>query len=325
MPIGKVRDRVAYGLASKRARTHRYTVVRWVVAVVSTAAVAAIPITGLLRFDLWGGHHVWLGEEVGLVEAAKHFAFPFLAVNILIVIASRFVGRYLCGFACPYGALARLAEWVRWSERKRKSRIAGMGTIFLVCALLAATVFSFWVDWRVFAEGSAAAVSVAGAFLASMTLGLFFGVRKLGLGFCRDWCPSGVYFAVLGPETVTGVEFAHPENCTECKACVAVCPVDLEPTELVKGERRAGSGLYPDGMTNHALCLRCGDCVAACEGTTGRLDVETPLRLGWLHGEPDLEIGSALERKPRASPLSKNETGATGESETRSEPTERVG
>ena len=58
MPIGKVRDRVAYGLASKRARTHRYTVVRWVVAVVSTVAIAAIPVTGLLRFDLWGGHHV---------------------------------------------------------------------------------------------------------------------------------------------------------------------------------------------------------------------------------------------------------------------------
>ena len=30
-----------------------------------------------------------------LVEVAKRFAFPFLAVNILIVVASRFIGRYL--------------------------------------------------------------------------------------------------------------------------------------------------------------------------------------------------------------------------------------
>ena len=72
-----------------------------------------------------------------------------------------------------------------------------------------------------------------------------------------------------------------PENCTDCHACENVCPSDLLPREM-EGPSRGGSGLFPDGLGNHALCIRCGDCVAACEGTTDRNAVATPLRMGWL-------------------------------------------
>ena len=35
------------------------------------------------------------------------FILAVLALNVAIILASRFIGRYLCGFVCPYGALAR--------------------------------------------------------------------------------------------------------------------------------------------------------------------------------------------------------------------------
>lgn len=282
MPIDAKRDRILNGLRKKRGRSHRYTNWRWGVAVVSTLAIASLPLTGTLRFDLWGGRHLFLGEEVDLVTAAKAFAFPFLAVNVLIILASRFLGRYLCGFACPVGALARLGEWSRSMAEGRGKRVKGALLLLIASALLATITILFWVDPRVFLEGSPAAVGFWGGSFLVLTLATFFITYRLGLGFCRDLCPSGVYFAVLGPRTMNGIEFANPEACTECKACEVVCPVDLKPTKMRSAETRAGSGLYPDALSNFALCLRCGDCVNACEGMTDRFDTSTPLRMGWL-------------------------------------------
>lgn len=282
MPLGTSRVRTLYGLGAKRGTVHRYTILRWAVGIVFTAAIAYLPLSGTLRFDLWGGRHMYLGEELDLVTVAKRFAFPFLAVNVVIILVSRFFGRYLCGFVCPWGSLARLAEWLRFREVKRKrTRFLRMLGMLLITFSLAAITFSFWIDWRVFFEGSPLAITLSAGFLLGMTFGLYGGVLWLGLRFCHDWCPSGVYFGILGPETKNGIEFAHAEACTDCKACEVVCPMDLKPTNMASSSR-SGSGFYPDGMSNDALCIRCGDCVAVCEDTTRRNEVPTPLRLGAL-------------------------------------------
>ncbi|MCC7014558.1 MAG: 4Fe-4S binding protein [Planctomycetes bacterium] len=282
MPLGKQRDKVVLGLGKARGKPHRYSNWRWAVAIAFTLAIAALPFFGIIRFDLWGGHHHYLGEQLGLVEVARRFAFPFLGVNLAIILVSRFFGRYLCGFVCPYGAVARFAEWLRFRAKTRKDRIIGGALLITTCSVLSAITFSFWLDWRVFSDASAPWKIVASMFLLGMITSFYVFVQKLGLGFCRNWCPSGVYFALLGHDTNNGIEFAHPQNCTDCKACEKACPMDLLPRELSGGKYREGSGFYPDGMSNFALCIRCGDCVSACEGTTARLNVATPLRMGFL-------------------------------------------
>ena len=283
MPLGKTRDKILSGLSRARGRAHRYTLWRWAIAIVFTLLIAALPLLDVLRFDFWRGRHMWLGEELGLVEVAKRFAFPFLAVNILIVVVSRFLGRYLCGFVCPYGALARLSEWARFRGKTSAQRLSGWLALFVVCLLLSAIVFVFWVDPRVFLEGSPVAITVASVFLGGMTLSFFGCLFWLGQRFCREWCPSGVYFAVLAQNTLNGIEFAHPETCTECKACDKVCPMDLKPRELSGGAYRGGTGFYPQPLSNFALCIRCGDCVVACEDVNeARRDGPASLRMGWL-------------------------------------------
>ena len=282
MPLGPVRDKVLYGILQKRAGVHPYSLVRWVVGVAFTVGVALLPLLDVIRFDLWGGNHVYLGEQRPLLDVLRAFAFPFLAVNIAIVLVTRLLGRYLCGFVCPVGSLARFAEWARFRTRKGQRQFLAPLFVLLVCALMAAITFSFWVDWRVFADGSALAIALSSLFLGGTTLVLFGTVQVLGLRFCRDWCPSGVYFAALGHQTVNGIEFAHPETCTDCKACERVCPVDLEPRDMAGGPYRGGLGFYGDGMSNFALCLRCGDCVIACEGANARRGDPLPLRMGHL-------------------------------------------
>ena len=288
MPIGKLREKVLFGIGRARGTVHRYTLWRWIIGIAFTVGIALLPILDVLRFDLWSGRHMWLGEQVGFVEAAKAFAFPFLAVNILIIVASRFIGRYLCGFVCPYGSLARLAEWFRWREGTGKSRVLRFSSMLGVSLLLTAISFCFWIDWRVFVEGSTLALGLSIGFLVFGTGILAWTIDRLGLHFCHDWCPSGVYFAILGPKTSNGVEFAHPESCIECDVCDKACPIDLLPRAMEfedEEHERPASGLYPDGMTNHGLCIRCGDCVVACEAMTSRFDAEVPLRMGFLPPE----------------------------------------
>lgn len=282
MPIGIERDKVLGGLAKKRGHAHRYTYYRWAVGILFTALIAALPIFDVIRFDLWGGKHMYLGEQLDFVDVAKGFAFPFLAVNILIVIASRFIGRYLCGFVCPYGALARFREWFRFHGKTRRQRLLGHLAVFSVCALLSAITISYWVDWAVFESGSDFARGMTAGSVLGLTLFFYGTLHFLGQRFCREYCPSGVYFAVLGHTSFNGVEFAHPENCTECKACDKACPMDLHPKEMAGGQYREGMGFYGDAMSNFANCIRCGDCVVACEGMTARFSEDTPLRLGWL-------------------------------------------
>jgi polyferredoxin len=286
MALGTQREKVVYGLRKARGTPHRYTVTRWIVGVLFTLGVALLPLTGVLRFDLWGGRHMWLGEEVGLVEVAKAFAFPFLAINVLIVVASRFVGRYLCGFVCPYAAVARLAEWFRWRDRRGHGELVRRLERLLASALLSAITFSFWIDWRVFTLGSTFAAGVSAALLVGLTAALYLSTDRLGLLFCQRWCPSGVYFAVLGPQTTNSVELANPDACTDCGACETSCPMDLPPRSLAAEDSRPGAGLYPDGLPGHALCIRCGDCVVACEGMTRRDPEPTPLRMGFLSSPP---------------------------------------
>ena len=280
--LGRTREKILYGILAKRKRPHRYTVVRWVVGVLFTVGVALLPLTDTLRFDFWRGGHRYLGEELGIVAVAKGFAFPFLAVNVLIVLVSRFYGRYLCGFMCPVGSLARIGEWARFHRRGGARQYLAPLLVLSICFLLSAIFTIFWVDWHVFLEGSPTARAVSWTLLLGTTGALFFIVQGLGLRFCHDWCPSGVYFGILGHNTANGIEFANPSECTECKACDRVCPMGLEPRQMSGGAHRAGSGLYSDGMSNFSLCIRCGDCVIACNSVGGAKAEELPLRMGWL-------------------------------------------
>ena len=281
------RDRVHQGLSAARGRAHPYAGWRIAVGVVFTVLTALIPLLGILRFDFWGGRHVLLGEQMDLVSAAKAFAFPFLGINVAILLITRFWGRWLCGFVCPIGSLARVGEWVNWKAPRRALFAREPLALAFLSLTLAAITFSYWIDWRVFRDGSMEARFVCGSLLVGMTLMLHLGARHVGLSFCRGACPSGVYFSLLGAESTTGVHFPHPEACTDCGACDTVCPMDLAPRQLLDGPPREQRGLYPEHSTNLSLCIRCGDCVRACEGTNLKREEPTPLALGFLPAARD--------------------------------------
>lgn len=274
------RSRTLFGVAKHRAHLHRFTIARWIIGVGFTVGIAVLPFTGLLRIDVLGGENIVAGEVSPLLQTIRAFAFTFLGVNIAIILANRFLGRWLCGFVCPVGSMNRFSEWIRWRTRKLKFRLLGVVGLFGSCLVLSVVGVAFFVS-PVSAWNASPTVQVvlAGATLL-VTAGLFVIVQFQGMNFCRSWCPSGVYFAVLGPESSTGIEFEHADNCTKCGACESVCPVDLDPKHIPDGPLRASRGFYPDDLTNFANCLRCGDCITVCESAVP--NDATPLRLGFM-------------------------------------------
>lgn len=296
MGLGDKRIRALYGILHKSVRMHRYTRWRWIVGIAATIGVGLLAWTKTMRFDLWGGQHYYLGERVTLVQAARGFAFPFLAINIAIILTSRISGRYLCGFVCPVGSLSRLGEWARFTERKAAHRFVAPLVIFLASLAMTAITFSFWVSWRVFSSGTPLAMGLSASVLIAGTLGLFLLISRAGLGFCHDWCPSGAYFAVLGQDTVNGIAF-DKEACTDCGVCTTVCPMDLDPKHMSGGARRGAAGVYADYLSNFALCVRCGDCVVGCEEVGTRGQTTSALTMGWLG--PDQRESRVTEPQPQ--------------------------
>lgn len=222
------------------------------------------PLAGWLRFDLWGGNHYYGGEQVSLTEALSAFVIPFFLINAVILVLTHQAGRYLCGWVCPTGVVIRWAEHLEVRFKDRPYLYNAL--LALISLVMAGGVLLWWVDLKVYTEGSARARALTGLAQGLLAGAIFFEMKVLRFTFCQKLCPSGIYFAILGQRSKTGIKLEESEDraCIDCGVCDDVCPVDLPPRTLLS-EPIPAQGLYFQGMSNLSLCLRCGDCVNACD------------------------------------------------------------
>jgi len=250
-----------------QASPHRYTRLRIVTQAITLALLFAVPLLGLARFDLWRGNH-WslfhatdgLTGFVTVLLAIPAFYLPTFALNA-------FLGRVFCGFGCPVGQSSRLAE-------------ASLPKAFGYAAVFAAAILAWWVDLAVFVSGDARAISLATAAYLALVVAIVAHGRFWRWSFCRRWCPIGIYYSAVQTDHGFGIHFDHPDQCRDCGVCVDVCPVSLDPRVMDRPIRDLG-GLALDGFPSENHCLRCGDCVRACELVRHKDEsLIVPLRLG---------------------------------------------
>jgi polyferredoxin len=270
-------------LTAVATRGASYQVLRVLVITLSLVILLVVPLSGLVRLDLWGGHHLLLGEPVDFVTGIGGFVVAMAILWGITFATNIVVGRFFCGWGCPVGYVSRLGEDVRLKKRNRVkwalAHLAGAGFV----GTFIAAVMVWWVDWRVLLDGSPMARGVVVGIWLLLCFGGFLHGFVWKFAFCKTACPIGLYYRLVTSRTPIGIVFDQvPDPCIECGACEKICPVDIDPKSLgqplpsVGEERGASSDVYGD-----AECIRCGDCVEACRMIfKGREGEVPPLRFG---------------------------------------------
>ena len=196
------------------------------------------------------------GWSLGLLVGA----LPALALVALL-------GRFFCGWMCPYITLIAASESARALLKKVGVPLPDLrvpaGTAYVVLAVLVATSAVFGVQLAaliyppsLIARSVYKAVMLGGAGGGALFL-LFAFLADVVLGralWCRALCPGGALFRVVGRFSPVSV-VRDAAKCTDCTVCDVVCRFEQSP------------------MTDRtdSACERCARCVSSCP--TGALDL----------------------------------------------------
>ena len=189
------------------------------------------------------------GARPGLLAAA-------LPVLLLVLV----LGRFFCGWLCPYLPLLAVSNAVRWAlgklgipvldlELPRWLRFAVLGAVLGGTAVLGIQLAALVYPPALLARSAyrlAFGLGLGGgaAVVAAVWL---FDTTVSRAGFCRSLCPGGALFSLLGARSPVRVRRVA-SRCTDCTVCDVVCNLGQRPmSDLVD-----------------AGCERCGRCVASC-------------------------------------------------------------
>lgn len=247
----------------------RYQWLRRAFLTLSVSLTVVLPLVHLRRaVPLVGAPTaLWLGvfdlvDPLEVLAVALRTGLPWKLVLTVLpgVVLVLFLGRFFCGWACPYlpvlavsnsarALFGRLGVTLPDLRLPRRTNVSLMVLVLLVGvvsgvqvvpliyppAILGRALFQL-VFFGALGTGG---LVVLGAFL--------FDTFVSRAGFCRSLCPGGAMFSTLGAASPVRI---HNERskCTDCTVCDVVCNLGQSPMT-----QRLDGG-----------CERCGRCIAAC-------------------------------------------------------------
>ena len=210
-----------------------------------------------------------IGSFQAVVGSSK-FSFSYYVTGFLLLLGV-LLGRFICGFLCPFGWFQELLHKIptRKLSTKRLKPLTYIkyAVLLLAVVLLPALIandvgmgdpfFCKYLCPQGVLEGAIplAAVnsgirSTLGA-LFSWKLGILITVIVLSVlfyrPFCKWLCPLGAFYALVNRVSLFGMK-VDTHKCISCGKCAKACKMDVDVTK------------NPD----HTECIRCGMCIRAC-------------------------------------------------------------
>ncbi len=234
-----------------------------------TGALKAVCVPGLNCYSCPGAAFACpLGALQNAVTASADRP-AFYVVGLLLLFAL-LLGRVVCGFLCPFGLLQELLHRLPTKKVQKSPLTRKLSRVKYGILLVFVLAIPAWFSLRrlplpAFCKYICPAGTLEGAVLLllhpangalrAMAGGLFrWKLLLLALilaacvfvfrAFCRFLCPLGAFYGLLSRLALLGVR-VDAARCTDCGACVRVCPTDI---------RRVGD----------SECVHCGACMTVC-------------------------------------------------------------
>ena len=181
------------------------------------------------------------------------------------------LGRVVCGFLCPFGWFQELLHKIPAKKFSTKQfhiltylkyvilvlfvivlpmtvvNEVGMGDPFFCKYLCPAGILEGGIPLSLADTGIRASLGWLFTWKSCILLGVVVLSVFFYRPFCKWLCPLGAFYGLCNKVSVYRLE-VDQSKCTSCGACSRVCQMDVDVFRT----------------PNHAECIRCGDCVAAC-------------------------------------------------------------
>lgn len=210
-----------------------------------------------------------IGAFQAVVGSSK-FSFSYYITGFLILLGV-LLGRFICGFLCPFGWLQELLHKIpmkKFSTKKLKPLTylkyavllvmvvllpvlvvndVGMGNPFFCKYLCPQGVLEGAIPLSLANSGIRAALGKLFSWKLSILLTVIVLSILFYRPFCKWLCPLGAFYALLNKVSLFQMKVDN-DKCVYCGKCAKVCKMDVDVTKT----------------PNHTECIRCGMCVNAC-------------------------------------------------------------
>lgn len=209
-----------------------------------------------------------IGSLQNAFSASTHTT-PYYVIGILLLFGI-FLGRFICGFLCPFGLFQDLIYKIK-TPKVRKSKITRVLSYFkYVVLVLFVIIIPLMYAFRnaplpAFCKYICPAGTLGGALgllsngvnnslfsslgplftwkfvlMISITVACIFIFRA----FCRFICPLGAIYGLFNKFSVIGIKL-NKSKCVDCGLCIKKCKMDIKE------------------VGDHE-CINCGDCIGVC-------------------------------------------------------------
>lgn len=186
-----------------------------------------------------------------------------------IILMGTVLGRFICGWLCPFGFLQELLYkisskiFVVSLKKVAWIKYVIFGVFVILIPII--SVMQIGVGIPGFCKYICPQGTIAGIMLFAIDekmrglAGTLFWIKFAILiviivwsifvfrPFCRVLCPLGVIYGWFNKIALLQME-VEKEKCTSCQKCSNQCPLKLQPMQNI----------------NSSECIRCGKCVEAC-------------------------------------------------------------
>lgn len=210
-----------------------------------------------------------IGSFQAVVGSSK-FSFSYYITGILIFFGMM-VGRFICGFLCPFGWFQDLIHKIptkKFSTKKVKFLRYTKYIILVVAVVLLPTLiankagigspyFCKYICPQGILEGGIPLSIVDKSVRATLgnlfrwKLGILISIIVIGVmfyrPFCKWLCPLGAFYALFNRVSLLSYN-VDEHKCVSCGRCAKTCKMDVDITK----------------NACHTECIRCGECVKVC-------------------------------------------------------------